>query len=55
MEGAIMKAVEINVGEAVEELSDLSFKELQKVKRGITLIENVVGELMADKLPKEED
>lgn len=45
---SIEELVDTSCGTIVEELSAMSFKELQKVNRGITTIQNLVSELMAE-------
>jgi hypothetical protein len=51
---SIEEFVEMEKGEVIEELSGMSFEELQKVSMGILMTQNIVSEIMTDMILKGE-
>ena len=51
----VQELMNTDCGTIIEELVEMDFKELQKANRGLTVIQNAVSDLMADKILKEEE
>ena len=51
--GLVMELVDVDSATIVEELKDMNYVELQRVSRGLSVIQNIASEFQADIILKE--